>query len=154
MPKREAGYVIKSLGRDIMEFFGPDAELQADAWLHVHRWEYGLDDFRIEPTWRTEGTISLDVAGLGIMSSNERLERMTTEQDARQEGYSIGNAFARIAGISATADFEALTTLGMFFAQLQGYRELRTGNSYVTGFIKGFQDQSDGQNPKRITNGE
>lgn len=136
-------------GHTIEEFWGPDAALQAADYARQHQ----LINYRIEEITRDAPTHQALMSGVapggavwyfdpsrgGFIVESEATSVAVDE--VGREGYQLGQALAKIIAPGGTADTGALSFLGMYFAEQKGYRDLRTGNQFVTSFMQGFQDE-------------
>lgn len=145
------------------EFWGPDAQERALMAAHSQ----GATNYRFETITRyvaleSEQSIGFyDGAYLIVDPVTGAIVRRTPTQLAderkrgsgvysaddddtspRQQGLALGRSLATLIGISATPDFEAMQTLGMWFAELHNYRDMRQGTRFVAAFMEGFKGEA------------
>lgn len=87
-------------------------------------------------------------------SVHKELESMSpSRSDIRRQGAEMGIAIRLLTGNAAPKDVEiaALQTVAMKFAEWEGFREMRTGSEYVSGFMQGFRGEAQAllDNPKQ-----
>jgi hypothetical protein len=154
MPRQEGHRILDTgtyYGGTIQEFWGPSSSLEAADYARTHhlvnyRIETLSRDQPIEQTAVMSGVAPggqfwyFDPSRGGFIIESEGTS-VTISDDVGREGYQLGQALAKIITPGGTADVGALSFLGMYFAEQKGYRDLRTGNQFVTSFMQGFQDE-------------
>lgn len=143
------GYRLMSGRETIQEFWGPDAANDAAETAKRLR----LAPYYIDAISREQPIEAMPMSGIapgggiwyfdpsrgGFIVESEGTSMAADE--VGREGYQLGQALAKIITPGGTADTGALSFLGMYFAEQKGYRDLRTGNQFVTSFMQGFQDE-------------
>lgn len=141
----QPGYrVVNNSGVTLFEAFGDDAEAQCLAFIRNRygppgRFGYPNFGFRIESTSRSVTAYSVLMDARLPQESEQHMA-----DDIETDGYRLGASLAKIIAPGGTADSGSLINLGMFFSELRGYRDLRTGNTYVSAFVRGFEDNTPG----------
>lgn len=164
MPQ-ETGVRLWMYNRPGAEFWGPDAQERA---LMMAR-SQGATNYRFETITRyvaleRENAIAFQsgryvfldpVTGRTVVVSAQELEQQERKRGSgsvyesdddtspRQQGLALGRSLATLIGISAAADFEAMQTLGMWFAELHNYRDMRQGTRFVAAFMEGFKSETE-----------
>ena len=156
---RQGGYKLLQRRQLIGEFWGPDAASAAADEARRLR----LVDYTIEATSREQPVEAMPLSGVapggGVWYFDPSTGGFVAEgtgtsmasDEVGREAYQLGQALAKIVAPGGTADVGALSVWGMLLAELKGYRDLRTGNQFVTSFMQGFQDET--QPSKRLESG-
>ena len=153
------GYRLISGREIIQEFWGPDAANDAAETAKRLR----LAPYYIDAISREQPVEAMPMSGIapggalwyfdpstgGFVVESEKTPMANDE--VGREAYQLGQALAKIVAPGGTADVGALSVWGMLLAELKGYRDLRTGNQFVTSFMQGFQDETAPQ--KRLESG-
>ena len=67
----------------------------------------------------------------------------------RGRGHALGNALARLF-VVRSEDVVNVYHVAMTFAEWCGFREMRSGGEFCTGFIQGINDGTTDTQPKQI----
>ena len=162
--QRQTGYLVRvSNGQVVFDAYGPNAEHEcADAARSMR-----LSNYRIEETSRdvtVDDSAMREAARVAALLTGASFappvwvgSETDSVNETEKEGYNLGASLARIIAPGGTSDTASLVTLGMFYSELKGYRDLRTGNVFVSAFVRGFDENRAGasiESQRRLTNGE
>lgn len=101
------------------------------------------DQWQLPPDWRWR-VIEADLIAPTSTTRNEDSMQPTNKKEIRAAGEEVGVALRLVVGSSDPkgVNFQALQVLALKFAEWEGFRDMKAGIEYVTGFIAGFRGET------------